>query len=97
MLAGWGIDIANDLEVDASGLRIAAASSDDLAAGLAGATGEGPPSNRRSRAGVQALDAAITEMSDHQSDRITGQADDIMLVAARYDETDGDGAVTLAV
>ncbi|WP_124712892.1 type VII secretion target [Mycolicibacterium nivoides] len=83
--------MANELEVDAGGLRVAAAGSDGLAAGLAGGSFDAAASAQPSGAGVAAMNAALTSVKSRQSARITGQADDLSVSSARYDSTDTDG------
>ncbi|CDO20728.1 MULTISPECIES: hypothetical protein [Mycolicibacterium] len=89
--------MANDLEVDASGLRLAAAGSDELAAGFAAGSDDALSGSRRSSAGISALDVAINAVRGHQSVRISGQAGDMLVGAGRYDETDGDAARAVTV
>lgn len=83
--------MANGLEVDAAGLRVAAASSDAVAAGLTGADAGNPNANHRSAAGVAAMNAALTSVQGRQTARMTGQAGDLSVSSARYDTTDTDG------
>lgn len=83
--------MANGLEVDAAGLRIAAASSDAVAAGLTGADAGNPNANHGSAAGVAAMNAALTSVRSRQSARMTGQAGDLSVSGARYHTTDADG------
>ncbi|MGV0812321.1 hypothetical protein ABQF34_10200 [Mycolicibacterium boenickei] len=83
--------MANGLEVDAGGLRIAAAGSDGIAAGLAGESFDAAPSTQPSAAGIAAVNAALASAKSRQSQRITGQADDLLVSGARYDTTDTDG------
>ncbi|SKM38036.1 Uncharacterised protein [Mycobacteroides abscessus subsp. abscessus] len=87
--------MANGLEVDAAGLRIAAASSDAVAAGLTGADTGNPNASHRSAAGVAAMNAALTSVQERQTSRMTGQAGDLSVSSARYDTTDGDAAGTI--
>ncbi|OMC33856.1 hypothetical protein A5740_11230 [Mycobacterium sp. GA-1841] len=84
--------MANGLEVDASGLRIAAATSDDVSATLKAAAGGDSCSTYPSGAGVAAVNAALASVRQRQSSRITGQADDLSVSGARYDTTDTDGS-----
>lgn len=81
--------MGNELEVDSGDLRAAAAGSDAAAGTLAGAPAGGPTGAQPSAAGVAALDAAISAMRARQSARVSGQADDLTVAAARYDHTDG--------
>lgn len=91
--AGWGIGMANELEVDAIGLRVAAADSEAAAASaFAGAPSCGPATAQPSAAGVDAVYAALASAQSRQSQRIAGQASDLMTSSARYDTTDQDGA-----
>lgn len=83
--------MANGLEVDAAGLRIASASSDAVAAGLTGADAGNPSATHHSAAGVAAMNAALTSVQGRQSARMTGQAGDLSVSSARYDSTDSDG------
>lgn len=90
VLAGWGIGMANELEVNADGLRVAAASSEATArTALAGAELGGSSASRPNSAGVAAVNAALTAARGRQSSRITGQAGDMSTSGARYDTTDG--------
>lgn len=79
-----------DLRVDVGGLRAAAASSGDIAAGIGGGDA-GSTSPHPSGAGVTAVDAAISKTQLRQATRISGQADNLTAGSARYDSTDGDG------
>ncbi|OBB10242.1 hypothetical protein A5761_27975 [Mycolicibacterium setense] len=83
--------MANELQVDAAGLRAAAAGSDGIAAGLTGGSFDSAASAQASGAGVAAVNAALTSVKSRQSARITGQADDLSVSSARYDTTDGEG------
>lgn len=91
MYAGWGIGMANELEVDAGGLRTAAFSSQGVGAGLTVGQLDAAASSQPSGAGVAAVNAALASVKTRQSARITGQADDLSVSSARYDTTDGDG------
>ncbi|MGV9802785.1 hypothetical protein ACWDTP_32510 [Mycobacterium sp. NPDC003449] len=84
--------MANDMNVNADGLRVAAVASDDVAAGLTGAPVAAAAGSRPSSAGVAALNAALASARGRQSRRMSGQADDLSVSSARYDTTDGDGA-----
>jgi len=77
--------MANKLNVNSDGLRIAAADSETATAALAG---EGGVS---SNVGIAAMDAALASLRRRQADRISGQAGDLSTGGARYDTTDGDG------
>lgn len=91
--AGWGIGMANDLEVDSAGLRVAAADSEAAAASaFSGAPSGGSASSQPSGAGVDAVYAALASAQSRQSQRITGQASNLTTSSARYDTTDQDGA-----
>ncbi|NKZ13171.1 hypothetical protein HGA11_19530 [Mycolicibacterium septicum DSM 44393] len=83
--------MANELQVDAGGLRVAAAGSDAIAAGLTGGSFDAAASAQPSGAGVAAVNAALTSLRSRQSLRITGQASDLSVSSARYDATDCDG------
>ncbi|MBF9519553.1 hypothetical protein [Mycobacteroides chelonae] len=83
--------MANGLEVDAAGLRIASASSDAVAAGLTGADAGNLNATHHSAAGVAAMNAALTSVQGRQSARMTGQANDLSVSSARYDTSDTDG------
>lgn len=83
--------MANGLEVDTGGLRVAAANSDDVGAALADAGSCSLTASRPSSAGVAAVNAALTSVRQYQSDRMTGQAGDMTTSSARYDTTDSDG------
>ncbi|MHC9296713.1 hypothetical protein ACRCUN_29970 [Mycobacterium sp. LTG2003] len=93
--------MANELEVNASGLQAAAASSEATArAALAGAELGGLSASRPSSAGVAAVNAALTAARGRQSSRIAGQAGDMSASGARYDTTDGnesDAITTVSV
>lgn len=84
--------MANELEVDAAGLRVAAAGSDGIAAELAAGTVEGGPGATPSQTGVAAILAAAQSVRTRQSHRVSGQSDDLSVSGARYDTTDDDGA-----
>lgn len=93
-----GIDVAHELEVDAIGLRVAAASSSATAAALTGAAGGEPSGSRPSSAGIAAMNEALTSVRSRQSRRISGQSDDLSASSARYDSTDwGSGDAITAV
>lgn len=92
--------MANDLNVDASGLRVAAASSEVVATTALNDPGVGGPSSLNpSAAGVTAVNAALTAVQGRQQKRMTGQAGDLSVSGARYDTTDSDGhdAITVTV
>ena len=86
--------MAKQLDVDTGGLRSAAASSgqvaEDVLAG--GASFGGPTSARPSGAGIAAMDAATMAVRTRQAARISGQAADLSVAGARYDDTDGGSA-----
>ncbi|BBZ18609.1 type VII secretion target [Mycolicibacterium gadium] len=84
--------MGNELEVDSGDLRAAAAGSDAAAGTLAGAAVGGPTGAQPSAAGVSALDAAMSATRARQSARVSGQAGDLTVAAARYDNTDGGSA-----
>ncbi|TVY05082.1 hypothetical protein FPV58_06520 [Mycolicibacterium porcinum] len=83
--------MANELHVDAAGLRSAANSSAGAAADLTGAGASNPTSSQPSAAGVAAMNAALTSVQNRQSARMTGQASDLTTSSARYDTTDTEG------
>ncbi|MCP3810999.1 hypothetical protein NLX62_01385 [Mycobacteriaceae bacterium Msp059] len=83
--------MANELHVDAAGLRSASASSANVAASLAGLSLEATASSQPSGAGVAAVNAALTSVKNRQSARLTGQADVLSVSSARYGTTDTDG------
>lgn len=89
--------MANELEVDASGLHVAAGSSELVAATLTGAGTDGPSSAHRSAAGVAAVNAAMAAVQSRQQNRMTGQAGDLSVSGARYDSTDSDGRDAITV
>ncbi|EUA41769.1 hypothetical protein I549_0207 [Mycobacterium avium subsp. avium 2285 (R)] len=84
--------MANELEVDASGLRTAAASSDVIAAELSTGTVDGGRGTTPSQAGAAAILTAAQSARTRQSNRISGQADDLSVSGTRYDTTDGDSS-----
>jgi hypothetical protein len=86
------MDVANELHVDAGGLRTASASSDTIAAGLTGGSFDAASSSRPSSAGIAAVNAALAAVRVRHATRITGQAGALSTGSARYDTTDGDGA-----
>ena len=83
--------MANELSVDAAGLRSAANSSTGIAAGLTSTATSNPTSSQPSAAGVAAMNTALTSVQGRQSARMTGQAGDLTASSARYDSTDTDG------
>lgn len=83
--------MANELHVDAAGLRSAANSSEGVAAGLTGTGTSNPTSTQPSAAGVAAVNAALASTQSSQSARMTSQAGDLTTSSARYDSTDSDG------
>jgi hypothetical protein len=89
--------MANELKVSTDGRRIAAANSESTAAELAGGTVEGRPGTHPSQVGVAAILATAQSVRARQSQRISGQADDLSVGAARYDTTDSDGADAITV
>ncbi|BBX31961.1 hypothetical protein MMAG44476_20312 [Mycolicibacterium mageritense DSM 44476 = CIP 104973] len=86
-----GDHVANGLEVDAAGLRTAAANGEGTAAELATGTVEAGRGTTPSQAGVAAILAAAQSARTRQSGRISGQSDDLSVSATRYDTTDDDG------
>lgn len=83
--------MANELEVDAGGLRTAAFSSEVVGASLTGGSFDAAASSQPSGVGVTSMNAVLASVRQRQSARITGQADDLSVSGARYDTTDGDG------
>ena len=86
-----------ELEVDATGLQIAAANSEAVADVLATGGADGVFSICPSQAGVASILAAAECVRTRQSQRITGQADDLSVSGVRYDSTDSDGAEAITV
>ncbi|MGV0811527.1 hypothetical protein ABQF34_06160 [Mycolicibacterium boenickei] len=84
--------MANELHVDAAGLRVAAAKSAITGTTLEGAQVSSPTASRPSSAGVAVVNVALTSVRARQSARVTGQADDLAVGSARYDSTDTDGS-----
>jgi hypothetical protein len=89
--------MANGLEVNADGLRVAAAASDAVATSLTSAALVGITSTRPSTAGVSAVDAVLTSVRGRQSRRIIGQAADLSTAANGYDGTDDNSAENITV
>lgn len=90
--AGWGIGVANELEVDPAGLRVAATDSDLTSADLLGSAQVRTPSSAHpSAAGVAAVNAALASLQSRQSTRMTRQADTLSVSSVRYGTTDSDG------
>lgn len=83
--------MANKLQVDAAGLRVAAAGSDAVAAGLTSTEDGNPGSAHPSAVGVAAMNAALASTQSRQSARMTGQSGDLSVSSALYDSTDSDG------
>jgi len=92
-----GGDLAKDLDVDAGGLKSAAADSVAVAADVLANGVDGSVSARPSGAGVAAFDAASVTVRTRISGRIAGQASDVAAAGARYDATDGGSADAIAV
>ncbi|WP_102144902.1 hypothetical protein [Mycobacterium hubeiense] len=84
--------MANELNVSTDGLRTAAANSEITAAELAAEPAEGGQGTHPSQAGVAAILAAAQSVRARQSLRVSGQADDLSVSSARYDDTDSGGA-----
>ncbi|WP_421874644.1 hypothetical protein [Mycolicibacterium wolinskyi] len=85
--------MADELEVDSSGLRTAAFDSEQIAADvLADGAEAGPVGARPSGTGIAALDAAAAAVRQRQATRITGQSGDVSAASHSYDETDGGSA-----
>jgi hypothetical protein len=89
--------VANELEVDSGSLRAAATGSDALAGALRGASASSSIGGQPSAAGVAALDAAISAVRARQSARVSGQAGDLSVAGARYDDTDGGSGENISV
>lgn len=89
--------MANEMEVDSGDLRVAAAGSDALAGALRGTAATGSVGGQPSAAGVAALDAAINAVRARQSARVSGQAGDLSVAGARYDDTDGGNGENISV
>ena len=89
--------MGNELEVNSGDLRAAAARSDAVAGTLAGAAAGASTGAQPSTAGVAALDSAVSAMRARQSARVSGQAGDLSVAGARYDDTDGGGAEDISV
>jgi hypothetical protein len=87
--------VANELNVNAAGLRASAARSDATAAELAAGTAGGGRGTTPSQAGAAAILAAAQSVRTRQSHRVSGQADDLSVSGARYDTTDDDGAAAI--
>lgn len=87
--------MANELEVDAGGLRTAAFSSEIVGARLTGGSFDAAASSQPSGAGVAAVNAALASVRQRQSSRITGQSGDLSVSSARYDSTDSDSGDTI--
>lgn len=84
--------MANDLQVDANGLRGAAAASEDIAFSLASGQTGGTAVAQPSGAGVDAMNAAVLSLQGRQSGRITEQAGDLTVGGATYERADSEGA-----
>ncbi|BBY17723.1 hypothetical protein [Mycolicibacterium litorale] len=92
--------MANELQVDANGLRVAAAASGAVASLLVGADSGGITVAQPSGAGVAAMNAALTSLQSRQSSRITDQAGDLSVSGAKYEGTDSsssDAITTVSV
>lgn len=90
--------MANGLEVNADGLRAAAGVSDAVAAGLiTGAVNGCLSGDDPSAAGVSAVNAALNVVRDRQARRVAGQAGDLSVGGARYDDTDSSSAGEISV
>ena len=84
--------MANDLQVDANGLRGAAAASGGIASSLASGEIGGTAVAQPSGAGVQAMNAAVLSVQRRQSSRIADQAGDLTVGGATYEQADSEGA-----
>lgn len=87
--------MANELKVNAAGLRASAARSDAAAAELAAGMAEGAWGTTPSQTGAAAILAAAQSVRTSQSHRVSGQADDLSVSGARYDTTDEDGGAAI--
>ncbi|KUI13990.1 hypothetical protein AU193_08090 [Mycobacterium sp. GA-1285] len=89
--------MAENLDVDPTGLRTAAAGSDGLAAAL-GATPSAASAGggQATHAAVSAMDAAIATARLGQSARISQQAADMQSAGSTYQSTDERAAGELA-
>ncbi|HET6731681.1 hypothetical protein [Mycobacterium sp.] len=92
-----GFGVANELQVESADLRVAAAGSDALAGALRATGTTGSVGGQPSAAGVAALDAAINAVRARQSARVSGQASDLSVAGARYDDTDGSNGENISV
>lgn len=59
--------MANELSVDAAGLRVAATNSEGTAAALAGGQRSAPPGSHPSSAGVAAMNATLASLRSRQA------------------------------
>lgn len=84
--------MANDLQVDANGLRGAAVASEVIASSLASGPIDGTTVAQPSGAGVDAMNAAVLSLQGRQSSRIAGQAGDLTVGGSTYEQTDSEGA-----
>jgi hypothetical protein len=89
--------MANSLEVDADGLRVAAASSDAMSSTLTRPASSGTADTRPSSAGIAAVDSANASVRGRQSSRISSQVGVLSTGADRYDDTDGSSSDNLKV
>ncbi|WP_133147251.1 hypothetical protein [Mycolicibacterium novocastrense] len=89
--------MAKVLNVDASGLKSAAADSIAVAADVLANGFDGSLSARPSGSGMAAFDAASAIVRTRISNRIAGQAGDVAAAGDRYDATDGGTADATAV
>jgi hypothetical protein len=94
---GYGGDMAKDLNVDAGGLKSAAADSIAVAADVLANGFDGSVSARPSGVGIAAFDAASATVRTRISGRIAGQSGDVAAAGDRYDATDGGNADAIAV
>ncbi|WP_458317859.1 hypothetical protein [Mycolicibacterium brisbanense] len=89
--------MANELQVDAAGLRSASASSYTISGTLTGGVSNAASSSQPSSAGIAAVNAALASVRGRHANRITGQSDALSTSSARYDTTDSDGSDAIAV
>lgn len=91
----WGGGMADELQVDANGLRAAAANSEATGSTLAAGAAQEPSgvaSAQPSGTGIAAVQAALSAVRTRQSQRIVGQATDMAASSDRYKTSDEDGA-----
>lgn len=90
--------MANEMEVNADGLRAAAGATDALAADLMNGAVDGcVGGDDPSAVGVGAVNAALNVVRERQARRVAGQAGDLSVSGGRYDNTDSNGAGSISV